>query len=270
VGTGELHRIQEGVAPFIDRSEPLGLSRSGWAWDARLADFDNDGVPELVQATGFVKGAVNRWPELHELAMGNDELLADPRSWPRFRPGDDLSGNQHNPFFVRTSTGRYEDIAPAIGLGDPQVTRGIAVADVDGDGRLDFAVGNQWSESYLYVNRAAEAGPFLGLHLLLPPAGEVWSETSTRPGHPGIGRWGRAPIGATVSARLPDGRRLVGQVDGGSGHSGKRSHVVHFGLGRTPADALIQIDVTWRDPRGRARRLTVSLPPGWHTVRLGG
>ena len=33
---------------------------------------------EAVQATGFLRGRTNRWPELHELAMGNDTLLADP------------------------------------------------------------------------------------------------------------------------------------------------------------------------------------------------
>ena len=269
VSAGDPHRVREGVAPFTDRSEPLGLSRSGWGWDARMADFDNDGVPEVVQATGFLKGSVNRWPELHELAMGNDELLADPRAWPRFQPGDDLSGRQHNPFFVRTSNGRYADIAPAIGLGDPQVTRGIAVADVDGDGRLDFAVGNQWSESYLYVSRAAGVGRFLELHLLLPPGGEAWNETRTHPGHP-IGERIRAAIGATATVRLPDGRTLVGQVDGGSGHSGKRSHEIHFGLGRVAADTRVQVDVGWRDGHGRVRRVTLSLSPGRHTVRLAG
>ncbi|MEA2374910.1 MAG: rhamnopyranosyl-N-acetylglucosaminyl-diphospho-decaprenol beta,3/1,4-galactofuranosyltransferase, partial [Thermoleophilaceae bacterium] len=41
------------IAPFVDRSEPLGLSRSGWAWEARLADFDNDGTPEALQASGI-------------------------------------------------------------------------------------------------------------------------------------------------------------------------------------------------------------------------
>lgn len=73
-------RIQQGVAPYIDRSEQLGLSRSGWAWEAKFGDFDNDGTLEALQATGFAKGNVNRWPELHELAMGNDQLLSDSRS----------------------------------------------------------------------------------------------------------------------------------------------------------------------------------------------
>ena len=38
----------------------FGLSRSGFAWDSRLADFDNDGVLEAIQACGFIKGKINR------------------------------------------------------------------------------------------------------------------------------------------------------------------------------------------------------------------
>src|SRR5262249_31472405 len=93
LGTGETSRMRQGIAPYSDESERLGLSRSSWGWDAKLADFDNDGVPEVVQAVGFVKGATDRWPELQELAMGNDALLHDPRNWPRFAPGDDPSGH---------------------------------------------------------------------------------------------------------------------------------------------------------------------------------
>src|ERR1044071_1107033 len=128
--------MKQGIAPYYDAGEELGLSRSGWGWDARLADFNNDGVLEAVQATGFLRGETNRWPELHELAMGNDQLLSNPRSWPSFKPGDDISGRGHNPFFVRGSDGRYHDIASELGMADRRVSRGIAIADVDGDGRL--------------------------------------------------------------------------------------------------------------------------------------
>src|SRR6185369_12828729 len=122
------------VAPYEDRSEDLGLSRSGRGWDARLADFDNDGVLEAMQAIGFARGEKNRWPELHELAMGNDGNMISPAAWPHFTPGDDLSGHLWNPFFVRAASGRYYDLAHDVpGLGDSHVSRGIAIADVDGD-----------------------------------------------------------------------------------------------------------------------------------------
>ncbi|HBY77209.1 MAG TPA: RNA-binding protein, partial [Cyanobacteria bacterium UBA11148] len=165
--TGDTDRMKKGIAPYVDRSEPLGLSRSGWGWETKFGDFDNDGNLEALQATGFARGEINRWPELHELAMGNDQLLSNPNSWFSFKPGDDLSGHNHNPFFVRAANGRYYDLAKELGLDAPQVTRGIATADVDGDGDLDFAIANQWEPSYFYRNDSQKAGKFLELRLLL-------------------------------------------------------------------------------------------------------
>ena len=47
--------MKDGIAPYANASEALGLSRSGFAFDARLADFDNDGSLEAIQACGCSK-----------------------------------------------------------------------------------------------------------------------------------------------------------------------------------------------------------------------
>ena len=138
-------------------------------------------------------------------------------------------------------------------LVEPGVSRGIAVADVDGDGALDFAVANQWAASSFYRNQGRAAGAFLGLHLLLPVAGARAGPTRSRPGHPGGDLKGRPAVGACALVRLPDGRSLRAQVDGGNGHSGKRSFDLHFGLGQTGADRTLAVELTWRDPAGGVR-----------------
>jgi hypothetical protein len=201
--------------------------------------------------------------------MGNDELVSNPRSWFRLQPGDDLSGQEHNPFFVRAKNGRYYDLAPEIGVAQPQVSRGIATADVDGDGDLDFAVANQWAPSRFYRNDSPNPGAFLELRLLLPLRQEQPAQTKVLPGHPGAEALGRPATGAAATVRLPDGRRLVAQVDGGNGHSGKRSPDLHFGLGHLSQVARVEVDLRWRDPDGRVHQQTLSLRAGWHTVLLG-
>jgi hypothetical protein len=255
--TGDARHAREemarGIAPYVQASEELGLSRSGWGWDCRLVDFDNDGVHEAVQAVGFLKGKVNRWPELQALGTANSAILDDPRLWPRFKPGDDLSGHDVNPFFVRGKDGRYHNLVEklrASGLGEPMVSRGIAVADVDGDGQLDFAVANQWEPSYFFRNGSPKAGAFLGLRLLLAP--------------------GRPAIGAQATVHLPDGRRMTAQVDGGSGHSGKRSPDLHFGLGSLAEGSKVEVGVRWRGGDGRPQEKTLELASGWHTILLRG
>ncbi|HVR99375.1 MAG TPA: ASPIC/UnbV domain-containing protein [Thermoanaerobaculia bacterium] len=250
MSTGEPELLKKGIAPYTEKSEPLGLARSGWGWDSRLADFDNDGVLEATQAIGFLRGERNRWPELHELAMGNDNNIVRPSMWPNFRQGDDLSGHLHNPFFVRAESGRYFDLADEVGLGDSRVSRGIALADADADGDLDFAVANQWQTSYYIENTSPRRNASLGLDLRLPAG------PGTRPA-----------VGAAATVHLPDGRRLVAQVDGGSGHSGKRAPLLHFGLGPLQAGTPLQVDVAWRDARG-IHRQTLRLAPGHHRVLL--
>src|SRR4029078_1895020 len=131
VSQGDPASFGQGIAPYVDASEDLGLSRRGFSWDARLADFNNDGVLEAMQAVGFVRGRVNHWPELQELAMGNKLIIENPKHWPRFQADDDISGTLHNPFFVRGAAGRYVDLAGDIRICEAQRARRIAVGTVD-------------------------------------------------------------------------------------------------------------------------------------------
>jgi hypothetical protein len=269
LSTGETDSMKRGVAPYVDGSERLGLSRSGWGWDTRLVDLDNDGILEALQAQGFIRGEANRWPNLHELAMGNDQLLKNATTWPRIKPGDDLSGHGHNPIFVRSSSGRYYDLAQDLNLDQNQITRGIATADVDGDGRMDYAVANQWDTSYLYRNECPDPGSFLGIHLLLPVRQQDVGKIKVRQGHPGADIWGRPAIGASAAVYLPDGKELVAIVDGGNGHSGKRSPDLHLGLGRLAPGTILKVVLNWRDTSGQVHKATIQMSSGWHTVLLG-
>jgi hypothetical protein len=270
LNTGDTVGLKNGIAPFVQASEKFGLSRSGWAWDAKFADLNNDGVPEVLQATGFIKGTVNRWPELQALATSNDELISNPRFWPSFRPGDDVSGTQPNPLFAQAPNGRYYDISHELELDEPYNTRGIAIADVDGDGALDFVYANQWEPSVYIKNKCSSCGSFIGLRLLRQASSDVGGsgiicEIQGRP----AGIHLPAAIGATVSVTTSDGRRFVEQVDGGNGHSGRRSPEIHIGLGDAPVEGPLDVLIRWRSFSGEMHSATIRLNPGWHTVILG-
>jgi hypothetical protein len=266
LSNGPVNHLENGIAPYVNRSDSLGLSRTGWAWDAKLDDFDNDGRLEALQATGFIRGTDNNWPEIQELGTANDVLISSVASWPKLQYGADLAGHNQNPFFVQVGD-HFVDIAKQIGFGEDYVSRGIAIADVDLDGRLDMVVSNMWGPASYYHNEAPQSGAFLGLHLLLPLGAGDSDTTIVREGSPNGEIKGRAAVGAMVSVTLPNGRVLTRQVDGGNGHSGKRSSDLHFGLGKVSGPVQIKID--WRDRYGRVRHKVFRVHAGWHTVLLG-
>lgn len=248
--TGPASELDRGIAPYTDRGEDLGLARSGWAWDIKAGDFTNSGDQQILQATGFLNGRTNRWPQLQELAMTNDDLLRNPAAWPNFQPGDDLSGDAHNRFFVRAPGGRYADLSAPLGLDQAAPSRAVALSDVDHDGRLDFAVANQWARSTFYRN-TSPAGRYIGLRLRLPTA----TGTGSTPA-----------IGATATVTGPDGRMQTQQVYPANGHTGVSSSELLFGLG-TGAARSVPVRVTWRDASG-THSTARTLRTGWHTLVL--
>ncbi|RKT87221.1 Repeat domain-containing protein [Saccharopolyspora antimicrobica] len=251
-------KLAEGKPPFTDTSAPAGTAWSGWGWDVKMGDFDNDGRQEIAQSTGFVKGQTDRWPQLQELATANDELLSNPLSWPRVNHGDDIGGTQRLAFYSPIGDGAYANLAGELGLDVPVPTRGIATGDTDGDGKLDFAVARQWDQPVFYQNQAPAPGSFLGLRL-----------THDSPSADGATPAAGSPVvGAQVTVTTPDGRKLLGRVDGGSGHSGKRSNDVHIGLG-DGVTGPVQVHLKWRDRTGRLHEQELKLTPGWHSLQLG-
>ncbi|SDX61985.1 Repeat domain-containing protein [Amycolatopsis xylanica] len=239
--------FQKGVAPFSDASGHSGSAWSGWGWDVKIADYNNSGESVITQATGFVKGQVNRWPQLQELATANDGVLSNPFWWPNARLGDDIGGDQTLHFFAKAQNGRYVDIAKKLGLAVPVPTRGIATGDTDDDGLLDFAVSRQFEQPVFYHNNGKSQGSYIGLNL--------------------TNENGSPAVGAEVTVTLADGRKYIDRVDGSSGHSGRRTNQVHIGLGDVSGPQ--QVHLQWRDRAGALHQQDLQLTPGWHSVQLG-
>ncbi|MCD9899484.1 ASPIC/UnbV domain-containing protein [Streptomyces sp. MT29] len=249
--------LQDGIAPFRQEARKNGVAWSGWGWDAKMGDFLNNGQQNILQATGFVKGDIDRWPWLQELAMTNDNLLSDPKMWPHVGPGDDLAGDEVMAFYARTSSGKYANVSKQLGLDVPIPTRAIATADTTGSGALDFAIARQWGPPAFYANQAPKLGNDLTLRLYRPAPDSTAGE--------GLAATGSPAYGTTVSITTPQGKQIA-QLDGGGGHGGFRSFDVRFGLDTYTGP--VKAHFTWRDSGGGLHTKTQQLSAGSHTLML--
>ncbi len=123
--------------------------------------------------------------------------------------------------------GRYADASAAVGLRPgPLVNgRGVAAADYDNDGRVDIAINSIGGKLILLHNTGASGH---------------WLEVSLA----------RFAPGAVVTAVLPDGRRLVREVQAGSSYLSSEDPRVHFGLGE--AAKVKELIIRW--PGGKVTR----------------
>ena len=151
---------------YKDVAESLGIARSGWAWDVKAEDFNNDGTKEIMQAIGLHRGTINRTPEIVEVALGNDILLKYPEVWPKLQEEDDWAGQRGNAFYVKDPTGRFFDIGNELNFREDGVSRALATADTNADGLIDLLITNHRTASVFYENSSKSKNRFLGLDML--------------------------------------------------------------------------------------------------------
>ncbi|WFE76851.1 CRTAC1 family protein [Roseinatronobacter sp. S2] len=176
--------------------------RPSTGWHAQWGDVTNNGRVDLFVA----KGNVDQMPDL---------AMADP-----------------NNLLLQGPDGTFTESAHLAGLADPARSRGAALVDLDGDGRLDLVVINRRAPARLYRNVTEGVGNWLAVDL---------RQDGTN----------RFAIGARVTVDTETASQWQDITIGG-GHAGGQLVPLHFGLGdATGAD----VHVRWPDGEETRHRI---------------
>jgi len=148
-GSNKLYH-NNGDGTFSDVTSQAGVGGSGWSTSPAWVDLDNDGLLDLV---------VLRYMEWDFDDIWCGERKEGLRAYctpDAFRPISPLV--YHN-----EGNGHFTEVSQKLGLSKQGKGLGIAVADYDGDGRIDLFFANDSMPEFLYHNTGHGAFEEVGL-----------------------------------------------------------------------------------------------------------
>lgn len=234
-----------GEFKFSDVATETGSCDTGWGWGAKFFDADNDGLQDLYVANGFISdGPEDYMHKLLDFVFQEGIDLRDATQWPDMA-GYSMAGHEHD-FFLHQKFGSFVSEGEAAGVDDDGDGRGVAIADFDRDGRVDFLVTNV-------------AGPVRLFHNVTETGGNHWVGFVLRQGTAN-----QYAVGARVALEA-GGERMLREVAVGTGFNSQSMLGLHFGLGR--ADKIAKMTVTW--PDGTSESVPPPTPGAWYVLERG-
>jgi enediyne biosynthesis protein E4 len=223
----------DGDANFTDISFQSGLGETTipfLGWGTSFLDFDNDGWKDILVANGHVYPVVDKYQWGTSFAQ---QLLL-------FKNGKQQANGQLK--FERIAA------APNSGLAEAMCARGVAIADFDGDGKLDVITSVMDSAPALLRNVSGDKNNWLALKLIGDPTKKTPKDA----------------IGSKVFATIGKVRQRF-DVTSGAGYASQNDQTIHIGLGdAAKVDAL---EIVWAN--GQSEKIVVDKINTLMTIKQG-
>jgi len=217
---------------YDNLARDMDVEIGGWSFGAQFGDLNNDGNLDLYLVNGYVSAdrAKNYWYDFSKITGGNSAIISDAANWPAME-GRSLSGYQQKRVWLNDGSGKFVNVATAVGAGDIYDGRSVALVDLWNRGVLDVVVANQRGPLLVYKNTVAPDNKWIDFEL----------EGSSS---------NRSAIGAQVKV-FWNGKQQVQTVMGGSGFCAQNERRLHFGLGKNPQ--VQKVEIRW--PSGRTQTI---------------
>jgi enediyne biosynthesis protein E4 len=229
---------------YENLARDFGVELGGWSFGAQFGDLNNDGLLDLYLTNGYVSLDRDRdyWYDFSKIAGGHSTIISDAKNWPAME-GRSLSGYQTKHVWLNDGSGKFIDVAQAVGVTDTYDGRAVALVDLWNRGVLDVVVANQRGPLLIYKNTVTSENKWIEFAL---------EGTASN----------RSAIGAEVTV-FWNGQQQVQEVSGGCGFAAQNQRRLHFGLGKTSqVDAVV---IRW--PSGKRQTIEKPAVDEIHDVR---